>query len=115
MEKVIFDTNGILDKRAKNFLWNRIELENFQKYSEIIIPDMVIWELEEQIKRNLYQEKEGFIKNSFSWLMWVEKEETEKFDIERHIEKLKNEEIIKYTVIELTDFSVLEKIKEMAL
>jgi rRNA-processing protein FCF1 len=41
-EKVIFDTNFLLEKKMKNFFGKQEELHKFEKVSSILIPDIVI-------------------------------------------------------------------------
>jgi hypothetical protein len=53
--------------------------------------------------------------NPFHWLRNINRQETESFDNESHITELENNEDIKYSVIKLSDYSVLEKMKELVL
>jgi rRNA-processing protein FCF1 len=52
-EKVIFDTNFLLEKKMKNFFGKQEELHKFEKLSSILIPDIVIEELKARYKRDL--------------------------------------------------------------
>lgn len=123
LEKVIFDTNIIFDKiwekpwnsEHGKFFGGRDELEKFSKVSDIIFPDIVIEELEYQIKRALIEKKKTFLENPFHWIRRINQEETIEFDIEKHISELKEMEEISYTTIELTDFSIVKKMKDLAL
>ena len=114
LEKVIFDTNKLRNTDPNTFLGNRNELESFSKVSEIIIPEIVIDEIKKQKQRNLESKKQSFLDNPFHWLRKLNKEETEKFDNEAHIEDLISKETIKYSIISLSDFSVLTKMKDLA-
>ncbi|EKD24503.1 MAG: hypothetical protein ACD_80C00226G0006 [uncultured bacterium (gcode 4)] len=116
-EKVIFDTNKLRDKEANLwfFFGNRGDLEKFSKVSEIIIPDMVIEELKRQKKRSLENKKQSFLENPIHWILGTSKPERENFDIASHIQKLEDAENISYSVIKLTDYSVIEQMKELAL
>ena len=62
-EKVIFDTNFLLEKKLKNFFGKKDQLIKFSKVADIIIPDMVVQELLEWHKRNFEKEKEQFLKH----------------------------------------------------
>jgi rRNA-processing protein FCF1 len=115
MEKVIFDTNILRNLESKNFLGGRDELKKFSEVAEIIFPDMVIEELKYQKRKQLEKHKQSFLENPFHWLMKINQQVIEKFDNEAHITDLENSEDIKYTVIKLKDYSVIEQIKELAL
>jgi len=115
MEKVIFDTNFIRNPEPKKFLGGRSELERFAKVAEIILPDIVIGEIKSQKRRLLASKKQSFLDNPFHWLKNLNDNETEDFDIEAHITELEDNETIEYQVINLSDYSVLEQMKELAL
>ena len=115
MEKVIFDTNFIRNAEPKMFLGGRSELEKFAKVAELVFPDIVIEEIKNQKRRNLGSKKQSFLDNPFHWLQNLNKEETSNFDIDEHIGELEENETLKYTVIKLSDYSVLEQMKELAL
>lgn len=117
LEKVIFDTNKLRDKEANlwSFFGNRAQLEFFSKVSEVIIPDVVFEELKRQKKRSLEGKKQSFLENPIHWILGTSKTERENFDIDIHIQKLVDEENIIYSLIELTDYSVLSQMKELAL
>lgn len=115
MEKVIFDTNFIRNTEAKHFLGGRSELEKFAKVAELVFPDIVIGEIKNQKRKNLEKNKSSFLSNPFHWLRKLDHEETRSFDIESHITELEESETIKHSVIKLSDYSVLEKMKELAL
>ena len=115
MEKVIFDTNSIRNTEAKHFLGGRSELEKFVNVAELIFPDIVIEEIKNQKRKNLEKKKTSFLKNPFHWLRKLDHDETQNFDIESHITELEASETLEYSVIELSDHSILEKIKELAL
>ena len=114
-EKVIFDTNTLRNTEPKNFLGGREELQKFSKVAEIIFPDIVIEELKYQKRKNLERHKKSFLENPFHWLKNLNQEETQSFDNEAHIEDLEVKEEIRYSVIKLSNYSVLEKMKELAL
>lgn len=115
MEKVIFDTNFIRNTEPKKFLGSRSELEKFVKVAEIVFPDLVIEEMKHQKRRSLTGKKQSFLDNPFHWLKNLDVDETKSFDIEAHIASLEKDEKLKFDVIKLTDYSVLEKMKELAL
>jgi hypothetical protein len=115
MEKVIFDTQVARNPEARKFLGNRKELKQFAKISEIIFPDIVIEEIKNQKRRNLESKKQSFLDNPFHWLRDLDHDETRNFDIESHISELEKNETLKYNVIKLSDYSVLEQMKELAL
>jgi len=115
MEKVIFDTNFIRNTEAKHFLGGRSELEKFAKVAELVFPDIVIEEIKNQKRKNLEKNKTSFLSNPFHWLRNLDRDDTQNFDIESHIAGLETNETLKYCVIKLTDYSVLEQIKELAL
>lgn len=115
MEKVIFDTNILRNTEPTNFLGGRDELKKFSEVTEIIFPDIVIEELKCQKRKQLEKHKKSFLDNPFHWLIKINKQDTENFDNEAFIKELENKEEIKYSLIKLKDYSVLEKIKELAL
>jgi len=115
MEKIIFDTNSIRNIESKDFLGNRNELKKFEKVAEILIPEIVIEELKNQKIRHLNSKKQSFLDNPFHWLKKIDHKETKDFDIEAHIESLEIKETLKYSEIKLTDYSILEDIKKLAL
>jgi len=115
MEKVIFDTNFIRNTEPKQFLGGRSELEKFAKVAELVFPDIVIEEIKNQKRRNLEKNKTSFLGNPFHWLRKLDDDETKNFDIESHLTELEDSETLEYTVIKLSDYSVLERMKELAL
>lgn len=115
LEKVIFDTNTLRNTESKTFLGGRDELKKFSNIAEIIFPDIVIEELKYQKRKQLEKHKKSFLDNPFHWLRNINQQDTENFDNEAHITDLENKEDIKYSVIKLQDYSVLEQIKELAL
>lgn len=115
LEKVIFDTNILRNTEPKTFLGGRDELKKFSKVAEIIFPDIVIEELKHQKRKQLEKHKKSFLENPFHWLRNINQQDTENFDNESHITELEHKEDIKYSVIKLQDYSVLEQIKELAI
>lgn len=115
MEKVIFDTNFIRNTEPKQFLGGRSELEKFAKVAELVFPDIVIEEIKNQKRRSLEKNKTSFLGNPFHWLRKLDDDETKNFDIESHLTELEDKETLEYTVIKLSDYSVLEQMKELAL
>jgi rRNA-processing protein FCF1 len=115
MEKVIFDTNFIRNTEPKQFLGGRSELEKFSKVTELVFPDIVIEEIKNQKRKNLESKKDSFLKNPFHWLRELDHDKTKNFDIEAHLTALEDNETLEYAVITLSDYSVLEQMKELAL
>ena len=115
MEKVIFDTNFIRNTEPKKFLGGRNELEKFAKIAELVFPDIVIEEIKAQKRKNLEKNKNSFLSNPFHWLRKLDDDETKNFDIESHLTELEEKETLEYTVIKLSDYSVLEQMKNLAL
>ncbi|MDD2656433.1 MAG: PIN domain-containing protein [Patescibacteria group bacterium] len=115
IEKVIFDTNTLRNTEPKTFLGGRDELKKFSEVSEIIFPDIVIDELKHQKRKSLEKSKSSFLSNPFHWLINLNEQETQNFDNDAHISQLEINEDIKYFVIQLTDYTVLEKIKDLAI
>lgn len=115
MKKVIFDTNFIRNTEPKQFLGGRSELERFAKVAELVFPDIVIEEIKNQKRKNLENKKDSFLSNPFHWLRKLDDNETKNFDIESHLKELEENETLEYSVIKLSDYSVLEQIKELAL
>ena len=114
-EKIIFDTNTLRNNESESFLGGRDMLSKFSQSADIIIPDIVLEEIRNQKRKKLEENKSKFLSNPFHWIRGVDKEETLAFDIENHITELQDKEEIGYTLIELTDYSVLVKIKDLAL
>lgn len=115
MEKVIFDTNSIRNSEPMQFLGGRTELEKFSKVAELIFPDMVLDEIKNQKRRNLINKKKSFLDNPFHWLRQLDEDGTKNFDIEGHVDVLESQEALPYKIIELTDYSCLRDMKELAL
>lgn len=115
MEKVIFDTQIIRNIDANQFLGGREDLEKFIEVVEVIIPDIVIDEIKYQKKRNLNSKKTSFLANPFHWLKNLDHDETKMFDIDQLIEDLEKNETIKYKTISLTNYSIIEDMRELAL
>lgn len=111
-EKVIFDTNFLLEKRLKNFFSKQEELEKFSKVADIIIPDMVLRELKEKYKRTFEKEKEQFLKMSLPNVLF---HNTESVKIDTSLNELLNLEKINFEVIDLKDSKYLFQMKELAL
>jgi len=111
-EKVVFDTNFLLEKRMKNFFGKQNELIKFDEVSDIIIPDMVMGELTEKYKRIFRDEKIKFDKQA---LPNVLEHNISNIDIEKSIQNLINNITVKYKIIELNNPKILYEIKELAL
>lgn len=114
MHKVVFDTNITKNHDGKSFLGGRPELEKFTKNTQIIFPDIVIEEIKNQKRKNLKSKRDSFLNNPFHWITGLNRETTKNIDLDHYIEELQNNEIIQYSIIQLTDFSVLSQIKELA-
>ena len=113
--KVIVDTSSIHNKKHGTFFGGRKELKRFLQFADIIIPDMVIEEIKSSKRRHLQLEQTSFLSNDFHSLMRVDKKATQEFDIEDFIHELKNNEDIPYTLIKLTNYQVIEEMKELTL
>lgn len=111
-EKVIFDTNFLYNKRATSFFGNREELEQFVKIADIIIPEIVIEELESKYERSFGQEKDKFFKTLLPSIL---SHNCDSVEIETRIKELKESEDIQYRVIQLTDYDILPQIKHLAI
>lgn len=111
-EKVIFDTNFLLEKRMKNFFGKQNELIKFNAISEIIIPDMVMGELTEKYKRIFRDEKNKFDKQA---LPNVLTHNISSINIEESIQSLIDNIKVNYEIIELNNPNILYEMKELAL
>lgn len=114
-EKVIFDTNMLRNTEAEFFLWWREELQKFSRVADIVLPDMVIGELRNQKRRQLDKHKDSFLKNPFHWIKKIDPASVKNFDNDFHINELEKNETIKYITIQLSNYSVLEQMKDMSL
>ena len=112
MEKVIFDSNFLLEKRMKCFFAKQEQLGKFANLAEIIIPDMVIGELSERYKRDFSKEKDKFTKTLLANILI---HNVHDIDIDSSVQELMNRETIEYKIIELKDTNALYKMKKMAL
>jgi hypothetical protein len=110
-EKVIFDTNSLFNRKATSFLGNNADFSKFANVTDIIIPGIVLDELEAKYKRQFEDEKEKYLKTLLPSIM---QSDIKKVDFDVRLEELKKSETINYEVIELTDFSVLSKMRELA-
>lgn len=111
-EKVIFDTNFLYNKRGTSFFGNKQELERFSKEAEIIIPEIVLEELEAKYSRSYEQEKERFFKTILPNMI---DHNTNDVVIQSKIKSLIDSESIVFQKIQLTDFSVLPEMKKLAI
>jgi rRNA-processing protein FCF1 len=115
-EKVIFDTNVISgEENSGSFLGGRGELQKFSAVADILIPSVVIEEIRAQKHRALTSKRDSFLGNAFHKIFNLNEKDTRSFDIRAHIEALELAEPIKYELIDLTDYSVLPKIKDLAI
>lgn len=111
-EKVVFDTNFLFNKKASHFFGNREEMEKFELVADIIIPEIVIEELEHKYARSFGQEKDKFFK---TLLPNIINHNTEEIIVEIEIKQLIDNETIPYKIIKLTDYRVLSDMKDLAL
>lgn len=111
-EKVIFDTNFLFNKKASSFFANKRDLELFTKYADILVPEIVIEELEAKYKRAFYEEKDKYLK---TLLPSITQHNINGVDVHTRIAELKKSETIEYSSIALTDFSILPKMKDFAI
>jgi rRNA-processing protein FCF1 len=114
--KVIFDTNSIRNAESvSDFLGGRIDLENFSKVADLIIPDLVIEEIKAQKRKHLISKRDSFLSNPFHFLRKLDENGTKDFDIEKWILELADKEKISYKLISLSEAGILEKIKKICL
>lgn len=111
-EKVIFDTNFLFNKVASSFFGNREELKLFSNDAEIIIPEIVLEELEAKYIRMFDDEKGKFTKTLLSHIV---DHNTNEIIIENRIKELIDNEKIPYSVIGLSNYEVLPEIKKLAI
>ncbi len=111
-EKVIFDTNFLYNKKGTSFFGNREDLKKFTIDADILIPEVVIEELMAKYERDFEQEKEKFLKTILPSII---DHNTNEVNIKSKLNELIDTEAIAYTKILLTDFSVLPKIKKLAI
>jgi rRNA-processing protein FCF1 len=110
--KVIFDTNFLLEKRLKNFFGKQDQLIKFASVSDIIIPQLVLSELTNRYRGYFEEQKKTFLSQL---LVNVISHDIDSCDINQRIEALKTNESIEYQVIDLTDFSILQEMRDLAL
>lgn len=116
--KVIFDTNTLRSEGSvTNFFGGRTELECFLGVSEIILPDLVVREVNIQKKKFLTKQQSVFISNPFHQFSGVDIDKTINFDIDRFLSELVQNERIDYTVISLSENKqdILDRMVVMAL
>ncbi len=116
--QVIFDTNSVRSAESfSDFLGGRSELERFMKLAEIIIPDLVLEEIKCQKKKQLHSKKDSFLSNPFHYLLDLNRETTEGFDMDGWIEELLKTEKIPHKIISLTKnkSEILETMKRLCL
>lgn len=111
-EKVIFDTNFLYNKKGTSFFGNKDELERFAIEAEIIVPEIVLEELEAKYSRSFEQEKEKFFKTILPNMI---EHNTNDVVIQSKIKSLIDSETIVFQKIALTDFSILPKMKKLAI
>ena len=116
--KVIFDTNSVRNAESfSDFLGGRSDLERFLTLAQIIIPDLVIEEIRCQKKKQLTSKRDSFLSNPFHYLLDLNKEDTEKFDMDKWIAELLKTEKIPHVVISLTKnkAKILDQLKDLCL
>lgn len=111
-EKVIFDTNFLYNKRGTSFFGNKDELERFAIEADIIVPEIVLEELEAKYSRSFEQEKEKFFKTILPNMI---DHNTNDVVIQSKLKDLIDSETIVFQKIELTDFSILPDMKKLAI
>ena len=111
-EKVIFDTNFLYNKKATSFFGNKDELTQFEKIADIIIPEIVIEELESKYARSFQQEKEKFFNTLLPNLI---EHNTNDVVVVSKIKEIIDKETIFYQVIKLENFDILPEMKRLAL
>ncbi len=111
-EKVIFDTNFLFNKVASSFFGNREELALFSNDAEIILPEIVLEELEAKYIRTFEDDKGKFVKTLLSQIV---EHNTNEIIIESKIKELISKEVIPYSVIGLTNYNILPEIKRLAI
>lgn len=111
-EKVIFDTNFLLEKKLKNFFGKKDQLIKFSKVADIIIPDMVVQELLEWYKRNFEKEKEQFLKMA---LPNVLSHNTDSIKIDETLNQLLDLETGLFQIIDLKNPKYIFDMKQLAL
>ncbi len=110
-EVVIFDTNFLLNKKGSSFFGKRDQLAAFSEHVDIVIPDMVIRELEEKYKRDFLEGNRTFLKNIASSFL---SHNADVFDLDQKVLELRRGSEIHFLEIFLTDVDALSKIKELA-
>ncbi len=116
--QVIFDTNSVRSAESfSDFLGGRAELERFMKMAQIIIPELVVDEIKCQKKRQLYSKKDSFLSNPFHYLLNLNREEIEQFDMDSWINELQKKEKIPHKIISLSKkkSEILDQIKTLCL
>ena len=111
-EKVVFDTNFLFNKSASSFFGSREELNRFSKLSDIILPEIVLEELEAKYHRLFTDDKEKFFKTILPNII---EHNTNEIVIEDKIRYLIENEAIPFSIIKLTNFNVLPEIKKLAI
>ncbi len=112
--EVIFDTNIVRNKNCKFFLGGREELEKFSRLCKIIIPDIVIKEIEKQKNKNIEELHKKLKENELSGVLNLDIPSD--IDSSQLIQSLKDNENIDYETIYLTEVAdTLSKMKERAL
>jgi rRNA-processing protein FCF1 len=111
-EKVIFDTNFLFNKVASSFFGNREELALFSNDAEIILPEIVMEELEAKYVRTFEDDKGKFVKTLLSQIV---EHNTNEIIIENKIKELIDNEVIPFSVIGLTNYNILPEIKKLAI
>lgn len=101
---VVIDTNLCRNNSGiNNFLGNREELEKISQNATIILPEIVVQEVISQKKRSLHSNRSQFEANPFSKLVKINSEDLTNFDIDAHIEALRQQEAIQFISYELND------------
>ncbi len=113
MKKTLFiDTNILFNPKMKTFFKNEDALMDISKHADIVIPDMVIQELEYKYRRLIQVEKN---KNKENLLLDVLNINIEDVDIEDTILKLKSRNRLRYKKIDIVNANRLYDLKNMAL
>jgi len=117
-QQVVFDTNSVRSAESfSDFLGGRDELERFVKMAQLIIPELVVDEIKCQKKKQLFSKRDSFLSNPFHYLLNLDREQIEHFDMDAWIEDLAKKEKIPHKIITLSKkkSEILEQIKSMCL
>lgn len=114
--KIFVDTNILKNDSSKNnYLGHRDELDALAKHGDLMLPKVVIDELEIQKIKSLKADRSSFVSNQFFKHAGIDKTLVDAVNDVTIVTALRDDEEIQYTIIDLSNQNVLSEVYELAI